>query len=331
VAAIGRYGTTMQESGFPSVRCSIRISLPESWGETMQYLLQAAGFGDTLLETHYPAGKLEGDGARPSYCELRLLIAEDRLAELERAVQIWVTAWELPEQDWQLSHELLGAEDLARQSAWQDRWRAFRCAGFVIYPNFFAQPPAHKKPQDQALQVLPGSAFGTGAHVTTRLALAAMRSLYQEGVRWHRVLDVGTGSGILAVAGRLMGAQHAVGMDPDRMSAPQALAMAQANGVAAGCAFWCGTLASSQPQAYDLVLANLVAELLIAEAPSLAAHLGPQGHLFTGGVMASKRPQVVTAMKAAGLRPRGGEQAWRQRGRWCADIWCHSDFPVCTE
>jgi len=314
----------MQESGFTSARCSIRISLPETWGETMQYLLQAAGFGDTLLETHYPAGKLEGDGANASFCELRLLIAEGQLAQLEAAVKTWVTAWELDDQDWDLRHEILHQEDLARQSAWKDRWRAFRCAGFVIYPEFFEAAPKHMRPGDQELVVLPGSAFGTGAHVTTRLALAAMRCLYQEGVRWERVLDVGTGSGILAVAARLMGAKQALGMDPDRMSAAQAQAMAEANGVAPGSSFWCGTLASSRPQPYDLVLANLVAELLIAEASSLAAHLGPQGHLFTGGVMASKRSRVVAAMQGAGLRPRAGAQPWRQRGRWCADIWCHS-------
>jgi ribosomal protein L11 methyltransferase len=314
----------MQESGFTSARCSIRISLPESWGETMQYLLQEAGFGDTLLETHYPAGKLEGDGAEASICELRLLIGEGQLAELEAAVGTWTTAWKLDDDAWHLHHEMLQEEDLARQSAWKDRWRAFRCAGFVIYPEFWEAPPKQMRPDDQALQVLPGSAFGTGAHVTTRLALAAMRSLDQDGVRWERVMDVGTGSGILAVAARLMGAKQALGMDPDRMSPAQARGMAEANGVAAGSTFWCGTLASSHPQAYDLVLANLVAEILIEEAPSLAAHLGPQGHLFTGGVMASKRSQVVAAMQAAGLRPRAGAQPWRQRGRWCADIWCHS-------
>ncbi len=324
MAAIGRYGTTMQESDLTSARCSVRIFLPESWGETMQYLLQAAGFGDTLIETHYPSGKLAGDGTHASFCELRLLITEGQLPELEGAVRTWVTAWELEDQDWRLSHEMLQEDDLARQSAWKDRWRAFRCAGFVIYPEFFDQPPRQMRPNDQALRVLPGSAFGTGAHATTRLALAAMRSLQQEGVRWERVLDVGTGSGILAVAARLMGARQVIGMDPDRMSAAQAQAMADANEVGAGSAFWCGNLVSSRPQPYDLVLANLVAEILIEEAPSLMAHLGTNGHLFTGGVLARKRSQVVSAMDAAGLRPRGGGRPWRQRGRWCADIWCHS-------
>lgn len=322
MAAIGGYGTSMPEKVPEAVLCSVRIALPEAWGESMQYLLQAASFGDTLLETHYAAGKLEGDGTAPSSCELRLLLGADQLASLEHAVGQWVDAWGLAEGAWHMRHELLDAAAIARESAWKDRWRAFRCAGFVIYPEFQGVPPERKR-RDQPLAVLAGSAFGTGAHVTTRHALIAMRKLQQEGAHWQSVLDVGTGSGILAVAARLMGAPTAVGMDPDRMSAAQAQAMARANQVESGTFFWCGTLASSRPQPYDLVLANLVAEILIEEAASLAAHLAPSGHLFTGGVMASKRPRVCAAMRSAGLAPRNQDEPWRQRGRWCADIWCH--------
>jgi len=311
----------MPTSSSPANPWSVGILLPEVWSESLQYLLQQAGFGMALTEVPYPAGSLEGDEAAARVAEVQLQVPAAACAEIEAYLRRWTSDWGLAEEEWELHYQEVGEQSF-HADAWQDQWRPFRCAGFVIYPDFHAWDSLPTKPQDRPLQILPGSAFGTGGHVTTRHALFALRWLLERGHDVRRTLDVGTGSGILAVAAALEGAELAAGMDPDPQSPLQATKMAANNGVSERCTFWRGTLASADG-CYDLVFANLVAELLMIEASKLAACLAVGGRLFTGGVLAHKRPQVVVAMESAGLSALEASGPWRRRGSWCADIWLH--------
>lgn len=306
-------------------RWSVHLAVPETWVETLQFLLQEQGFGLCLAETAYPGGALEHEMPVGRDTELRLVAAAEDLPRLESCMAAWRRDCGVEADAWPLDIRPLDPAREADASHWQRHWRPFRCAGFVVHPSFTAPAELPLRPADRPMAILPGSAFGTGGHVTTRLALLALEHWRGKGRRFPRVLDVGTGSGILAVAAAMDGAAQVVGMDPDPQSPPQAAAMAAANGVGERCQFWRGTLASAAGE-HDLILANLLAELLVEGAGDLAARLAPSGRLFTGGVLLARRPQVVAALEEPGLVPCSGPSSgpWKHRGRWCADLWRRS-------
>jgi ribosomal protein L11 methyltransferase len=163
-------------------------------------------------------------------------------------------------------------------------------------------------------------AFGTGLHPTTRLCLAGLERWADAGlVDAARVLDVGCGSGILAVAAGLLGAGSLRAVDTDPIAVEATRENAARNGVGVD------VTAGSLPVAggpWDLVLANLVASLLVALAPELAAALRPAddqvgtaaggsprgGRLLASGIFVDREAEVVDAFESVGLRVVGREQ-----------------------
>jgi ribosomal protein L11 methyltransferase len=153
---------------------------------------------------------------------------------------------------------------------------------------------------DVVLALDPGMAFGTGLHPTTRLCLAALEAVMDERAP-SRVLDVGCGSGILAVAALRLGAADALGVDTDPIAIESTLANAERNGLAGRLDARLGSLPSGEPP-FELVLANLIASLLVRLAPDLAAELAPGGTLIASGIFADREGEVRDALTAAGLQ-----------------------------
>ena len=130
----------------------------------------------------------------------------------------------------------------------------------------------------------------------------------------RRILDVGSGSGVLALAALRLGAERAVGYDTDPLAVEAALANAERNGLSDGLEVRDGTLPAVAGERYPLVLANLVAALLIELAARLAAHLEPGGALIASGIVADRADEVVAALEGAGLVVRER----RDDGEWVA-------------
>ncbi|ABF45141.1 [LSU ribosomal protein L11P]-lysine N-methyltransferase [Deinococcus geothermalis DSM 11300] len=163
------------------------------------------------------------------------------------------------------------------------------------------------------LVIEPGMAFGTGHHATTRLAVEALSALNLAtlGPRGTgaRVLDVGTGSGVLAIAAALLGAGFALGVDIDPITIPIARENAQINGIPASrVRFAEGTLGADPltfpdegVDTYDVVVANLYAELHDLLAGEYAAHLVPGGALILTGILTVKLPLVHAALDREGF------------------------------
>ncbi len=166
---------------------------------------------------------------------------------------------------------------------------------------------------DVVIALDPGMAFGTGLHPTTRLCLAGIEAWADEGlVTGARMLDVGTGSGILAIAAGLLGAQSVLAIDTDPLAVETTGANSRRNGLESAIEARRGSLPLAAPAAYDLVLANLIAGLLVDLAGELAAVVRPGGRLLAGGIFHEREVDVRAAFESAGLRPVGR----RSEGEW---------------
>ncbi|TBH21773.1 50S ribosomal protein L11 methyltransferase [Thermus thermamylovorans] len=180
---------------------------------------------------------------------------------------------------------------------WLEAWR--RDLKPVEAGPFLVLAPWHSwEGEGIPLVIEPGMAFGTGHHETTRLALAALARHLRPG---EKVLDLGTGSGILAIAAARLGGE-AVGVDVDGSVLPQAEANARQNGVSVR--FLLGSLEEARPLGpFGLVVANLFAELHRDLAPLYPEALAPGGRLLLTGILKEKAPLVREALAGAGLGP----------------------------
>lgn len=183
---------------------------------------------------------------------------------------------------------------------WTDAWKAGyvpqRIGRVVVVPSWLEEPIG---PDEVVLRLDPGMAFGTGLHPTTR---GCLRLLQEISPMPPVVLDVGSGSGILALAALRLGARRAVCYDTDPLAVEATLANAEANGLADRVTAQLGSLPASPPaDPYPLVLANLVAAVLIDSADRLAAHAAPGGRLLASGIINTRADEVLAALADAGF------------------------------
>lgn len=160
----------------------------------------------------------------------------------------------------------------------------------------------------EVLVIEPGMAFGTGQHATTRTCLEEIDALAGGGLVGS-ALDVGTGSGVLAAALARLGVARVVALDLDAAVLPLARANLDRNGAAA-VALVAGTAAAVRAR-FDLVVANLLADALVAEAAALAAAVAPAGHLVVSGILAAQVPRVLAAFPGWHAAHVRGDDVWR--------------------
>lgn len=146
------------------------------------------------------------------------------------------------------------------------------------------------------LDLEPGLAFGTGTHETTRLCMELIEEFLEPGVDF---LDVGCGSGILSVAALLLGAQSALGIDIDPLAVKTALENARLNGVDAKFTGVCGDLAKQVTGKYQIVAANIVADIVIELSRSVPGFLAPGGVFIISGIIDTREQDVLEAIEGA--------------------------------
>ena len=194
-------------------------------------------------------------------------------------------------QAWLADLQVLALREVAEQD-WV-RLTQSQFAPVEITPQFWIVPSWHQAPATArtVIRLDPGLAFGTGTHPTTRMCLRwTAQQAPALAAGWHRVLDYGCGSGILAIGAGLHGARQidAVDIDPAAVQATQA--NAQANGVALNAG-----LPDAATGTYPLVLANILASPLKLLAPLLAGHVAAGGHLVLAGILGRQADELKAA------------------------------------
>lgn len=186
-------------------------------------------------------------------------------------------------------------EDDDWATAWKSFFKPLVIGKIVVKPTweqFDAQPG------QIILEIDPGMAFGTGNHPTTRMCLLALQRLIRPG---GVMLDMGCGSGILAIAGALLGASKVLGVEIDSVAVKAARENVAVNGVESTIEIIEADSPSSAGIKADFIVANIVADAIIGMVDNLVAALKPGGTLITSGIVDEREAGVASHLKSVGL------------------------------
>lgn len=205
---------------------------------------------------------------------------------------------------------------VVRQEDWEWGWKQY-FKPFAVGERFVVKPSWEEYEAADGRMILeidPASSFGTGTHETTQLCMAALEQAVRPGAH---VLDMGTGSGILAIAAAMLDGDVRAVVDIDENCLRTAQENAAKNGVTIGRGL-CGdvlrdaALAEAVGDGYDVIVANIVADVIIGMAPLFTRKLAPGGTLICSGILSERADEVAAALTRAGLRVE--ERA--QKGDW---------------
>ncbi len=161
------------------------------------------------------------------------------------------------------------------------------------------------------LNIDPGAAFGTGTHATTSLCLALLENHIKNGTK---MLDIGTGSGILAIAAALLGAKKTVGVDIDAQSVKTARENAEINNVQDKCEFLVGDLADKISGKFDVICANIVADVIIKLFDNVGDFMEDNGVLIISGIIDLRKDDVLNSAALHGFKVLNENY----KDNWCA-------------
>ncbi|MBF7053378.1 50S ribosomal protein L11 methyltransferase [Halomonas sp. KAO] len=270
--------------------------------ETLEELLLAEGATAITLQDAHDDPVFEPErGSTPLWHETVLTGLYDDLegvdAMLERVQQAWA-AEQAEDPCPEISVELLADRDWERE--WMEDFVPLQMGERLwIVPSWHTPP----EPGAVNLHLDPGLAFGTGTHPTTALCLAWLDALaICEALEGQTVLDIGTGSGILAIAALKLGARQAVATDIDPQALTASRDNAERNGVQEQALHLCYPEQLDDAETFPVVVANILAGPLVEMAPMIAGHVAPGGRLALSGILEGQAEQVLQAYREQGLR-----------------------------
>lgn len=203
--------------------------------------------------------------------------------------------------------DLASAEDLAPWiedvvgDAWRDAWKE-HFEPFALTPTITIRPPWRpyeaRGPDERVLELEPGRAFGTGLHATTSLIAGMLHDAGVDALAGRRVLDAGTGSGILALAALVYGAEHVDAFDNDPDVIDVVRENAERNGFEGKLTAWAGDIAQVT-ETYPWVLANIETRTLRSMRPHLTRVLAAGGRLLLSGILEKEHEELIDAFTAS--------------------------------
>ncbi|MBR3837915.1 MAG: 50S ribosomal protein L11 methyltransferase [Clostridia bacterium] len=206
-------------------------------------------------------------------------------------------------------NDVSGAITLVENSDWDTRWKQYFYP-FPVGERLFIKPAWEDVDEDLTrgraiIEIDPAAAFGSGTHATTRLCLESLEKVIRQG---DRVLDMGCGSGILAIGAKKLGAGKMVAVDIDEAAVRTSRENFEKNGVPLeDVTLICGNILAEKDKleemgkGFDLILANIVAQIIKDMAPLLLAALKPGGTLLASGILESREEEVKKTLMEAGF------------------------------
>ncbi|MEG0803480.1 MAG: 50S ribosomal protein L11 methyltransferase [Pygmaiobacter sp.] len=280
----------------------IKITVPKAEGEIAEAIATGISGSGIYIEDY---SDLEQQVEEIAHVDL----IEQELRDKDRsivAVHLYLEPSENPAEVLELLrerllraqlHSTLEVSGIAEED-WANGWKAFYHA-MELGKRLAICPSWETIDTDRVvLKLDPGMAFGTGTHETTALCLETLDDVIRGG---ERMLDIGTGSGILAIGALLLGAAVAEGVDIDAMCVRTAAENAALNGVADRFVAKAGNLSDKASGTYDIITANIVANAIIALSPDVKPLLAPGGLFIASGIIDEREAEVASAMEGAGL------------------------------
>ena len=249
-------------------------------------------------------------------------LIDEELLKKDRSrafVHVYISPEENPLEAVAFLRERLSAEGIeneietseCRKEEWENNWKQYFHAMPVGKKLLIRPLWEEADPQGRAvLSIEPGLAFGSGTHETTRLCLEALENYVTEETT---VLDVGCGSGILSIASLLLGAKRAVGVDIDALAVKTARENGEVNGFfEPKYTVLEGNLTDKVNGKFDVVVANIVADVIIMFCKDVGAYMKDGGVFITSGIIDTKEQQVVDAFNKYGfkIKARHSEKGW---------------------
>ncbi|MDR2931953.1 MAG: 50S ribosomal protein L11 methyltransferase [Oscillospiraceae bacterium] len=196
-----------------------------------------------------------------------------------------------------LTHTLSGVNEEDWASAWKKYYKPFKIGPrLIVCPSWEDYAP---KAGETVMKLDPGMAFGTGTHESTRLCLDGLQEMISGG---ESVLDIGCGSGILSIAALLLGAKQALGVDIDAVAVRVAEENAALNGVGNKARYLCGNLTDHVTGRYDIICANIVADIIIQLSETVPDYMNPGGLFLVSGIIDTRAYEVLSFAEGQGFR-----------------------------
>lgn len=272
------------------------MEIPESFVE---------GVSNFLIEQGSP-GVVQERASRLSGGKRERIVAyfpnNRSFSSKEKKVRTYLSSLDKVEQSFSLQHQVI------REEKWAEAWKS-HFKPFHATPRIVIKPPWEDYPRKRGeilIEIDPGMAFGTGTHPSTRMCLQALEELIPLFPQGCAILDVGTGSGILAIAARKLKASKILAVDIDPVAIDCARKNVAANQVSGGIDFRVASPESLRG-VFDIVVANLLPQEILKLTLPLSKRVNSRGALIVSGILRGQKREIAASFAGEGM------DAWRSR------------------
>lgn len=293
----------------------ISISVKPLYEEIISEILNSFGIEEIILSEQFFNDNMpiNNENCLKAYIpenEKTLELIKSIKFEIENTRKILLDG-NITEQDlgsFELEYKKVNDEDWAEN--WKKYWHPQRIGKHIIIcPSWEKVDDIQEN--DIIINLDPGAAFGTGTHQTTRLCIRSLEKLYAENDSFKTVLDVGTGSGILAVVAAKLGAKNIYGFDIDPVAVDVSNENAEKNSVSDVCYFDDKSIKQVKDE-YDLVIVNILARTILLMAEDVKRTCKQGGTILLSGIIEAKVEEVIEKYKSIGLKleEKDEEEGW---------------------